>query len=291
MKFILKVSLLGITTCIFIFIVLWNFIFKKSNHSRCDSVKCQTGQKCDPGTGNCVNNYNCDLVKCQSGQKCDPGTGNCVNNYNCDLVKCQSGQKCDPGTGNCVCDASSSSPLCPTWTKCDPVTGECYLPCSRLKCNDNEECRDSGPVIGKCINKCDLIGNCEENKTCDRTLGKCVGKCDTVTCTAPQICNPITGNCCTRNCIEGKCSDDDNCGGVCMCEEPLICDNISKECRSCSTDCTGLFCDERNECSTTCGCAGEGQTCINKNCEPCITNADCPFSDSNICGSDGKCQP
>jgi len=49
-------------------------------------VKCQSGQKCDPGTGNCVNNYNCDLVKCQSGQKCDPGTGNCVNNY--DLVKC-----------------------------------------------------------------------------------------------------------------------------------------------------------------------------------------------------------
>ena len=256
--------LFGILTFILLGVLVVYFFFIKKNPYTCSTDNCALPQTCVSNV--CTPPYTCSSDNCQLPQTC-------VSN-----VCTQSGQKCDAS-------------LCPTWTKCDPVTGECYLPCSRLKCNDNEECRDSGPVIGKCVNKCDLIGNCEENKTCDRTLGKCVGKCDTVTCTAPQICNPITGICCTRNCIEGKCSDDDNCGGVCMCEEPLICDNISKECRSCSTDCTGLFCDERNECSITCGCNGEGQTCINKNCEPCVTSADCPFSDSNICGSDGKCQP
>ena len=120
-----------------------------------------------------------------------------------------------------------------------------------------------------------MASPCPPYVNCDRTLGKCVSKCDGVTCSGYQICDPRSGTCCTRNCTDQKCSDDDGCGGHCSCPDEKLCDPDTKICMSCSKDCTDKNCEERNECGTTCGCTGQGQTCSNKQCLPCMSHKDC----------------
>jgi MYXO-CTERM domain-containing protein len=84
----------------------------------CLGVTCNTGEHCDPQSGQCVGL--CAGVTCPQGQKCAPPNG-CVPL--CEGVTCAAGQECNPATGQC--EDTLCNPICLPPKVC--VAGQCVL--------------------------------------------------------------------------------------------------------------------------------------------------------------------
>ena len=214
-----------------------------------DAVKFETAKPCEDV---CVGT---DLYS----QKCDPATGNCINDQllesnsaqcivdPCEGVVCEDvcvgfdlySQKCDPATGNCVNDQliESNSITC-GYVPPDPCEGVV--------------CEDVCVGIDLYSQKCDpATGNCINDQLLESNSAQCiVDPCEGVVCPDicigtdlySQKCDPATGNCVTDQLIESNsitCGyvPPDPCEGV-VCEDVCVgIDLYSQKCDPATGNC------------------------------------------------------
>ena len=165
----------------------------------------------------CVENFcvpnRCKNVQCPTTQKCDNGTGSCVDL--CFKVTCLTGQTCMAGR----CEDCNTSPLlaCKADEHC--VNRQCVKDkCAGVKCNGDEYCSagkcvpvQCNPACGAnqiCIQgqckafNCDQV-SCEEWEFCDYASGACKpNMCYGKTC---QFCAKVSGECTPDPCQNVKC--------------------------------------------------------------------------------------
>ena len=266
---------------------------------------CQTAG-CDPKTGLCdtfpdANGTACDDADpctkadhCAAGV-CDGAAVVCNDNNICTDDTCQTGAGCVYSAIDVACDDGD---LCTVGDSC--VAGQCAG-------TDNPEC------------DCSSDADCaefEDGNLCNGTLQCAGGSCvldaeSVVTCTASAaacqdvLCQPTTGQCETKNALDGQpCSDGSDCtvsdhctAGSCV-GSALVCDD-GEDCTqdTCdqaggckSTALTGAECDDGNACTA-------GDLCTSGSCEgtpspgcDCTTTSDCAeLEDGDLCNGTLQC--
>ena len=271
------------------------------------------GTTCSPcgGDGDCVGKQLCQGVgaaarctagECRTAATCSDLRQGCVGNFcgGCDLNgDCRGGQVCDNHvcvTGICT-GTGLNQPGCGTGQRC--VGNQC------VGCSTNSDCGFPGAnsvcVSNLCVpGNCTSPANCAAGQLCSTAhlCGSCGQKSDCTT--SYQASNLV---CDTGSCYFGECAGRDDCGAPSSAGK--ICDLPSHTCVGCGnkSQCkTGEICTTGGlcavgTCATNAECpvsAGVTQACLNNNCLPCGTDAQCnpgvvQASWTKVCAANSTC--
>jgi MYXO-CTERM domain-containing protein len=131
--------------------------------AKCKGVSCDSDQRCDGSTGNCV--ASCSGVTCPAGEVCVSGScsnpcadvtcpssfvcerGVCIPHCSCQPCTDTSRPTCDMATGHCL-DASCAGVVCGEYLTC--VAGACINPCASNPCG-TKTCAPSANGTYTCI--------------------------------------------------------------------------------------------------------------------------------------------
>jgi MYXO-CTERM domain-containing protein len=191
---------------------------------------CSAGYKCVNGF--CVPQL-CQSVTCQSGQKCDETSGRCVDV--CAGVVCSAPKICVASgtTARCL-DCNDPSLACTAPQIC--VAGKCQDDkCLNVTCPAGQYC-DSGACKDLCV-----PGKCAANERC--IAGNCqADSCATVPCGDKQFCNPQTGKCETDRCPATQCGAGNTCVSMTNTCVPDPCQTIRcpSDCWTCKVTADGI---------------------------------------------------
>jgi MYXO-CTERM domain-containing protein len=170
--------------------------------TKCSTVQCPSSQKCDPGTGNCVDLCTARATPCPDNTRCV--NGNCqVIDCNTPGHECPDGKKCQGG--QCVGNPCDENP-CPDGQGCQAISDNdrMCIPVCPQSCPDGQlciggickadACADVKCVGVLCVDgTCDLscVGfDCNPGSVCLKA--KCVGDpCVTSTCPDGLVCKPV----------------------------------------------------------------------------------------------------
>jgi len=202
------------------------------------ALLCRDGEfPCPPGY-DCTDSYcvpnRCKNVTCASGQKCDLGSGSCVDL--CFKVTCLSGQTCS--AGKCLDCSNSADLACQPGQTCvgrQCVTDLCY----GVNCSATEYCANGTCVSLTCSPAC------ASNEQC--FAGQCrPSLCNAVTCGAAAYCDPATGACMPDLCVGKTCSYCTKATGECTAD---LCGNVQCPfCYACQVDPNGTpSCQPQND--------------------------------------------
>lgn len=225
------------------------------NGATCDDGSLCTGNdQCSDGV--CAGDpLACELADgCNTGQSCDPATGQCVDNPPSDGAPCDDGDPCTTGD-TCATEVCTGAPVvCPstdelvcTIDACDEQTGQCAN--QAASCDDTNACTlDSCSEPDGCTHNeisCDDLNGCTED-ACDPESG-CLNT--TVTCDDYDACTA------------------DSCDSALGCQYTLVsCDDAnpctSDSCAS-NSGCSYENVSNGTECNDT-------DACFNGSCLPLI---------------------
>jgi len=256
-----------------------------------ENTECDNPDTCD-GAGFCLENLEPDETPCtDDGNDCTNDwciAGVCSNPDKPFGEACDDGDFCN-GADSCSagsCSINAGNPCTADGQFCvedrcvecrNPFDCDDGIDCTIDQCTDDvcvftpfDPCDDEVPCT---IDTCDLVLDCQHVP---------------VVCTGDDVCDPLTGICGPRPCIDpGECEDNDACTDeTCFdgfCVFPLvICDN-------------GLFCDGLETCDIDLGCQNgtppcdDGVDCTIDGCDEdtlsCTTNTP---SDA-LCDNDQFC--
>ncbi len=271
-----------------------------SPHDNCKDVVC-TPLTC-PGP----------VPPCESGQACDPATGQCVDRLDAPLsTPCEGCPGGDTPCNNCHCDGNGSCVDLP-----EPFSTPCEADenlCTIDHCDGNGLCV---LLRGQCDDPifCDDQDVCTRD-TCDITvLGCCINEpipCPPRPCHRITGCDPVDGCQYEFDCREpgeNCCPDDGNpCTHESCDQETGLC-GTTPDCttdRDCADDlnctmntCENFCCVEKRLCECQCGdrCLSEGEApgiCADPDDDgvcTCTTNPD-PECEGQTCGTFTTCNP
>ena len=160
--------------------------------------------------------------------------------------------------------------------------------CGEDGCGNNCECEE-GKV-------CDPGEQCVAEEECGASCSSLKWKCGSVCgiacgeCSDGEVCKD--GQCvCVPECLSGECGDD-GCGGVCSCEDELVC-AASQRCvprEDCTDTCETLGYICASVCGEACGECSDGESCEDGNCQclPACEGAEC--GDDSCGGTCGTCE-
>lgn len=261
--------------------------------SKCADVTCNVGERCEPTTGECVDDgLDCRNGTCPVGFSCNENSGLCEENSKACSVCCGDYEVCNPALGECVPDlctttASANNPSRPLLCDCGP---------SQV-CN---------PIDGGCLDLPSRCGSCESNQYCDDKSGLCVTIPSTVpatgeigaACTSSANCSrsgaygfciedgglfgPMPGGSCSASCDVVGCPSGAACVdvGLSVCLDVCLSDDECREGYGCFTVTAG---DPKRYCFPR---GAGGSQCTGPDCAP--IGSSCAEDDDCLAG--GSCQ-
>lgn len=200
---------------------------------------CREDEYCDPDLMRCVlRPARCTPQSCAANQRCDEGTGQCVDlPFDCRRDGgCRAPQVCDAATGRCADPAPFDCNLgdqCPQGFECVVLTGECAPevpntgalgePCDAAATCQSNLCLGLGGV-GFCTQPCCREDDCPPGFGCLYASAAGGGACmpaerfpSNFTTPAGGACGAGFNDCRTGLCLSGRCQDaccsDANCDG------------------------------------------------------------------------------
>ena len=289
----------------------------------CSGVVCDDGSECTDDTCDPMDGL-CDFTHRADGNACDfgglPGVcslGVCADAMLCSGVNCDDSndcteESCDPADGQCdysnaadglSCDFGGLPGVCSTGVCEDAML------CAGVDCDDTNECTTDtcNPQTGSCEHSAVTDG-----VSCD--FGGLPGVCAVGICEDAMLCSGVA-------CNDGNPCTDDACDPMDgMCDFTTTTDGTSCDLMglpgtcdagTCLGLCTGVLCDDSNECTSdacdpsdgTCdytpvsnglACTSEGSPglCYEGACSTaaCITNALCHTCPAQLlCDTDSDC--
>lgn len=231
---------------------------------------------CDGEPGGCAAGLHCYqsicIEECSGGEFDCPAGSDCLPTRegdlcvpdDCTVGGCPPGTVCEDG----LCKPACEDVVCPGDQICQ--NGLCVDPCEGVVCPAGKTCQS-----GECRPPCNCYAGdlgCVDfpDTVCDADSDSCVDPiCVGVTCTAPETCNPATGECdgiCTRDvqCPAGqKCVEPEGCVPLCSdvtCQPGFECNPATGDCVDL---CEGVTCLSpkvcvEGECVDTSGAGGAG---------------------------------
>ncbi|TNE44114.1 MAG: hypothetical protein EP343_30650 [Deltaproteobacteria bacterium] len=279
---------------------------------------CRHGRVCTPKAPYCMMDP-CGLLTCPdpAAQRCL--AGQCVDRLPCFVdVDCPGdqvciGRLCYPSgcyDQNNACqnpqlclkakceDPACATKQCATGEFCRNSDATCAKPCSGVKCQAGEMCKDGACVADPCAN-----ANCAAGEVCVK--GTCEpDKCSASNvCKAGRVCYPMDNGCIDDPCAGVTCPDSKQVCKWGQCQAPDSC-KFDKDCPGellcLSGKCVKPTCKENADCQNgevcsegTCKpdpCANkqcaDGEYCRAGQCVPSCAGVFCP--EKQVC-VDGKC--
>lgn len=281
---------------------------------------CNTGEVCNPNTGNCVEcltNADCDdgvgcTVDACSGNTCS----NIANDTLCDdNLFCTGTETCEPDNKDANADGcvSSGDPCEGAGKICNEAGSTCDDCTSAAQCDDGVPCTNDSCNVGTCQHanddtKCPDPLNCDGIDYCDPSnkdadADGCVqpgNPCDPLLCDEGTYVAGDNSTCtkCTSNadCDDSVTCTNDTCDGISgacshapdsmLCPDALFCDGVDS-------------CDPNNPAADADGCVPNPYACSSAcneatdSCFDCTSNADCDdgidCTDDTCNGGTGQC--
>ncbi|MCK6572423.1 thrombospondin type 3 repeat-containing protein [Myxococcota bacterium] len=213
----------------------------------CGPASCPANVPCDVVSGVCEDL--CAGVRCEQGERCDPGTGRCVAppaDRSCeacvDDVDCGDGYLCDhfgPNNedGGCARICDPQAPDCPADTACSPHNRNGQVVFS---CDSVNACQ--GPPVDLCANV-----NCRGGSVCNPATGACVACLDDGDCNNGDVC---VDNACVEPAGQDRAVSDwgngnepPTCNGDGDCTRDEACNDFGFLGSICTLECgAGLLC-------------------------------------------------
>ncbi|MCB9639231.1 MAG: hypothetical protein H6728_08020 [Myxococcales bacterium] len=264
----------------------------------CPADKCCNSQGACVECGNRLPCQACqDDAECGQGNRCFPVGGKslcvlgcpddmCPQNFQCLDLGAGSGKLCIPN-GECTAQPLCTGVTCSGTDKCCEDTGRCQPCCESADCAVGSICKKQGNK-----NICETTPNgcpqaCANNEVCDQQKRQCVEDCRSAGCKNPnEQCDGITGLCNRKDCRSNfNCTAPDTCN-----PSTGNCDPPPPDCRQAgSTPCAAPSCcnQTNGKCETGCQACGcpTGQTCdaVTKACKVAVCKR------PNSCSSSSQC--
>jgi hypothetical protein len=267
-----------------------------NNSVQCSGNRCDNGQACNPVGNICGAPVLPDGGKINASQDCCDGMKQVCKLDVSGIPRCFGGgsQQCPTGyTGQRSTDGGASccinegdlcqfSSQCCDGAKCVPGADggvQCVLPtCAPVgnSCTSSADCCAPAACIG---NVCRTGVNPDAGILPDGGIIEGNPDGGTITdagmlCTATGATCTASSQCCSMNCVFGKCGAS------------KVCVGSMGACTATSDCCTGLAC-LGNKCTTS-SCSGSGQTCSSS--QACCTGLNCVDNTTGgPCGATGAC--
>lgn len=239
---------------------------------------------CSSGTngGSSSNNNNDGCTF--GGTKCAAG---CSETLGC--IECSADSMCGAGSPFCVlgrCEECNVSADCGTGKTCYPRDHKCGAACTA-----NGDCPGDSPICepmtGICVG-CSTNADCKDAKKplCDPTRRQCSECITSNDCGAAQpACDQQNGDC--REClVDGHCPAGSLCGTDAKCHSACT---SNLDCKDAGKPVCDLGSKSCVECLTNMECGAARPVCDGKNCQVCLTHADCTNPATPVCKDKNSC--
>lgn len=276
--------------------------------SKCQNVQCQSGERCDLTTGQCVaQTPDCRTHGCNQGYRCEVASGRCLADPAACQVCCGSDEVCDPAQNLCVpnkcltersltngrfrrdCDCGPTQACQPLSGTCVDIPGRCGICAANQYCDEHSGLCTTIPATqvgaGEIGAACGSAGDCGRagaNGFCitDGGLfgampgGMCSASCDQTGCPGGAACVDFGIALCLDVCLSDKeCRDGYGCQGVFSGDPRRFCFPRGTGGSACTGgDCRpiGSSCSEDDDCEVGARCRRDfpGGYCMKTNCNP-----------------------